>query len=94
MGHMAALNITALRTIKIRILHIDHYMLVLDVACSYVGRRRGRRSRCTCGAQKLRVCWGGVGRRRCRVALGCVCACVLSWSLFGCLASSENTFRC
>ena len=27
----------------------------------------GGRSWCACGAQKVRVCWGGVGRRRCRV---------------------------
>jgi hypothetical protein len=30
-----------------------------------VGRSR---SGCACGAQKARVCWGGVGRRGCRVA--------------------------
>jgi hypothetical protein len=29
-------------------------------------------SGCACGAQKVRVCWGGVGRRGCRVALVCV----------------------
>ena len=26
------------------------------------------RSGCACGAQQVRVCWGGVGRRGCRVA--------------------------
>jgi hypothetical protein len=26
------------------------------------------RMRCTCGAQKVGVCWGDVGRRGCRVA--------------------------
>jgi hypothetical protein len=37
------------------------------------------RSGCACGVQKARVCWGGVGRRGCRVAL----VCVLSLKPFG-----------
>jgi hypothetical protein len=38
------------------------------------------RSGCACGAQKVRVCWGGVGRRRCRVALMCVLSLKPFWA--------------
>jgi hypothetical protein len=48
------------------------------------------RSGCACGAQKVRVCWGGVGRRRCRVAL----VCVVFDAFLGCLASSAFFVWC
>jgi hypothetical protein len=40
------------------------------------------RSGCACGAQKVRMCWGGVGRRRCRVALVCVLSLKPFWAVW------------
>jgi hypothetical protein len=42
------------------------------------------RSGCACGMQKVRVCWGGVGRRRCRVALVCVLSLKPFWAAWRC----------
>ena len=54
-----------------------------DIKAIAVGR-----SGCACGVQKVIVCWGGVGRRGCRVAL----VCVLSLKPFG--LSGVISFLC
>ena len=51
------------------------------------------RMRCACGAQKVIVCWGGVSRRGCRVALACALSLKPFWAVWR-LASSAFFVWC